>query len=157
VFTEVQFPGAASTGVFGINDAGDMIGSYSMSTRTARLSGDSASSNVKLVARTANSVQIRETGIPAYGFLLSGGVFRSLNPPGSIATYPAGINNSGVVVGTFTDVNNHVHGFLYKEGKFQQIDHPDAILTTAKGISDKNEIVGSYEASNGSFHGYLAK
>jgi probable HAF family extracellular repeat protein len=158
VFTEIKFPGSASTGVFGINDAGDMVGGYSLSASPIRLSKNSASnSTVKAPNRAAIPLQIKEDGIQVYGFLLSGEVFKSLNPPGSIATYPAGINNSGIIVGTFIDATDHLHGFRFQDGKFQQIDHPNSSLTTADGISDKNEIVGTYEASNGISYGYIAK
>jgi len=158
VFTEIKFPGAASTGVFGVNDAGDMVGGYALSAPTARLSRESASNSAsRAPSRTASPAPIKPNGIPVYGFLLSGGVFTSFNPPGSIATYPAGINNSGMIVGTFIDAANHQHGFLYKSGKFQEIDHPNAILTTADGINDKNQIVGTYEASDGFVSGYIAQ
>jgi len=101
--------------------------------------------------------EIGSNGIPVYGWLFSGGAFTAINPPGAIVTTPAGINNSGVVVGTFFDANNQSHGFIYSNGKFLQIDHPNAISTTAYGIDDKNEIVGTYIAADGLSYGYIAK
>jgi probable HAF family extracellular repeat protein len=158
VFTEIKFPGAAATGVFGVNDAGDMVGGYGLSTPAARLPGDSTSNPAsRAPSRAASPTPINPNGVPVYGFLLSGGIFTSFNPPGSIATYPAAINNSGMIVGTFIDAANHQHGFLYKGGKFQEIDHPNAILTTADGINDKNQVVGTYETSDGFVSGYIAQ
>jgi probable HAF family extracellular repeat protein len=158
-FTEVKFPGAAATGVFGINDAGDMVGSYALSSLHAGLpsSGSASNSTGRTPPKANMPPKIGKNGIPAYGWLFSGGAFTAINPPGAIETTPSAINNSGVVVGTFVDVNNQIHGFMYSNGKFLQIDHPNAISTTAYGIDDKNEIVGTYRAADGFSYGYIAK
>jgi probable HAF family extracellular repeat protein len=159
IFTEIKFPGAASTGVNGINDAGDMVGSYSLSTPPLRLlSRSTVSKSTSRTSSGANTpMEITNNGIPVYGWLSIGGAFTAINPAGATVTIPAGINNSGVVVGTFIDASNKTHGFIYKGGVFLQIDHPNASSTTADGIDDKNEIVGTYIAADGLYYGYIAR
>jgi probable HAF family extracellular repeat protein len=158
VFAEITFPGATSTGVFGINTAGDMVGGYGLGGPLFRLPSRGSSGSLGRSPSSAVALaEINKNGVPVYGWVYSGGAYTSINPPGSIATYPAGINNSGVVVGTFVDAANRQHGFTYHGGVFRQIDHPNAAWTTADGINDKNEIVGTYESTNGFSSGYTAK
>jgi probable HAF family extracellular repeat protein len=70
-YTTIDFPGAATTSVYGINSAGDIVGSYSP------------------VLGSAN-----------HGFLLSGGQFTSFDYPGAVSTGASGINDTGLIVGT---------------------------------------------------------
>jgi len=46
-----------------------------------------------------------------HGFLLSGGVFTSFDPPGSGGTVAFGINDLGAIVGAYLD-SSGAHGFL---------------------------------------------
>ena len=47
------------------------------------------------------------------GFVYQNSIFQTLNFPGSAGTFPAAINNSGEVVGAFTDSANASHGFYW--------------------------------------------
>jgi probable HAF family extracellular repeat protein len=47
------------------------------------------------------------------GFLHQGSSHQELNFPSSMHTLPSGINNGGMVVGTFSDSDGNVHGFLW--------------------------------------------
>jgi hypothetical protein len=156
-FSEVKFPGATSTGVFGINTAGDMVGSYAFEGRPTRLLSRPPSHSKGEAESGATPAIIVESGVPVFGWLYSGGRYQSINPPGSVATYPMGINSSGVIVGVFVDASNEIHGFVDRGGVFQLVEHPNAFLTTAYGINDDNEIVGSYQLSSGPTFGYTAK
>ncbi len=48
------------------------------------------------------------------GFVYSGGQFLSIEVPNSTATNAYGINDSGVIVGTYYDKNSRIHGFLMR-------------------------------------------
>ncbi len=48
----------------------------------------------------------------AQGFTYNGAVFSDVVYPGSVGTYPYGINNNGVVVGLYYDSNFVTHGFI---------------------------------------------
>ena len=49
--------------------------------------------------------------VAARGFLYVEGRFQELDVPGAQDTWPHGIDDSGRVVGTFSD-GNHWHGFI---------------------------------------------
>jgi probable HAF family extracellular repeat protein len=74
--------GIGGTFATGINDAGQIVGSY--------FDGHSG----------------------YHGFLYSGGFFTTIDDPSAARTFPNGINMSGQIVGTYTDSTNHDHGFL---------------------------------------------
>jgi len=48
-----------------------------------------------------------------HGFLRTGdGTFTTFDPPGSVDTYPTGMNAEGVVVGNYSKASGIEHGFL---------------------------------------------
>jgi len=70
-------------------------------------------------------------------------------------TRASGINNSGLIVGSFVDASNHQHGFLLSGGSFITLDDPSATGgTVASGINNKGQIVGTYSDARGE-HGFL--
>jgi probable HAF family extracellular repeat protein len=74
--------------------------------------------------------------------------------PGSIATTCGGINDSGVIVGTYEDSSSQWHGFLYKAGKYTEQS-----LLFINGINNVGTLVGAYlgpGAANGVAYGSLA-
>jgi hypothetical protein len=70
--------------------------------------------------------------------------YTSINYPGSRTTVASGINNNGVIVGSYIDTNNKNHGFVYRKGMYVRIDVPNATQTFANGINDYGDIVGTY-------------
>src|SRR5262249_21781010 len=70
-FVSLDYPGAISTELFGINNRGDVVGSY----------------------------QNPENFF--HGFVYQGGQFTSIDGPGAAFTQIKGINDSGDIVGTF--------------------------------------------------------
>ena len=95
-FTAIDFRGARNTYLYGINNSGEIVGSYEDVNRNE------------------------------HGFLYAGGNFTSIDVLGSPGTYPGGINDSGEIVGYYEDVNFDDHGFLYAGGKFTSMDVPGA-------------------------------
>src|SRR6188472_4285839 len=69
-FTSIDFPGAFSTNASGINDRGDIVGSY----------------------QDANFV--------FHGFLYDGRHYITINFPGASSTFASGINDRGDIVGS---------------------------------------------------------
>jgi YVTN family beta-propeller protein len=121
----INYPGATSTSPATINDVGQVVGSYT------------------------------DDGGATHGFLLSGGVFTSIDPPGSTYTQATGINNNGQIVGDFVDANRLSHGFSLINGTFTTIDDP----ALPNGIfalfnADFGLIVGSGIDAKGFTHGF---
>src|SRR5262249_456032 len=62
------------------------------------------------------------------GFLLDGGNYATLAVPGAINTNAWGINNNGLIVGSYTDTAGTAHGFLAAP-----VPEPSALLLLAIG------------------------
>ena len=126
--TAIQYPNAPATSVAGINNSGQIVGSYSV-----------ASSG----------------GYQTFGFLLSSGSYTQIMVPGSLNTYAYGINNAGAIVGTYYQTATICHGFLLVANALKSIDFPGSTCSAASGINDSNQIVGWYSDNNGQSHGFL--
>lgn len=128
--TTIDFPNAAATSIGGgISDRGDIVGSYTDSNKKT------------------------------HGFLLSDGVFTTIDVPGAASTLARGINARGDIVGSYqitpTKPGGDVHGFLLRDGVLTTFDYPGHLNTVPQRISATGVIVGCYhDADNmGSMHG----
>src|ERR1700676_2473490 len=86
---------------------------------------------------------VLSVAIPARGdgFLYQGGTITKISFPGAADTNPAGINDSGQIVGSFS--NSSTGGaFLDSGGVFTTFGFPGADQTYATGINDPGQIVG---------------
>jgi len=77
--------------------------------------------------------------------------------PGGLSTYPSGINDSGIIVGYYSDNETAVHGFRYDRTTttFTSFDVPGAVATRAYRINNSNTILGYYNGSDGRNHGFV--
>jgi len=133
VFTNLQInvPGdnpVGGTVAIGINDPGQVVGDYVDNT-------------------TPNPVR--------HGFLLSQGVYTTLDPPGASLTVVEGINDAGVIVGLYSDAVGKEHGFVLSQGVYTTIDVPNSTRTHVFSINARGQIVGNYDDANGVTHGFV--
>ena len=97
-YRQVDYPGATNTDLAGINNLGQIVGSY----------------------------YTLPTGL-AGGFLLAGSQFIQLgfpNPGGALnplQAFPFGIDNDGTIVGAVLETRQ-LHGFVYRAGVWQIVD-----------------------------------
>jgi probable HAF family extracellular repeat protein len=131
VFTNLQInvPGdhpLLGTVALGINDPGQVVGDYVDATTGVR-----------------------------HGFLLSQGVYKALDPPGSSLTVVEGINDAGVIVGFYRDAVRKEHGFVLSQGVYTTIDVPNSTRTDVFSINARGQIVGNYDDANGVTHGFV--
>jgi len=91
-----------------------------------------------------------------HGFVLSAGLFRTIDIPDAFSTGLNGINAVGTVVGGYVEKNWSNHGFLLSKSEFRVIDVPGAVGTSANGINASGAIVGNYVDSQGMYHGFFA-
>ncbi|HEY6946349.1 MAG TPA: glycoside hydrolase domain-containing protein [Candidatus Acidoferrum sp.] len=124
-YTTIDYPGANGTSLNGINNLGQIVGSY----------GDPA------------------TGL-YHGFLYTVGSFTNIDFPNASQTEAWGINNAGSIVGFYINQTG-THGFLYQGGNYTGLDYPGAIYTEGFGINDDNQISGYYADSLSVQHGFL--
>jgi probable HAF family extracellular repeat protein len=125
-FVTIAPPGSSESSAIDINDAGQIVGQYGF-------------------------VPVK-TDI---GFLLSGGSYSPIDPPGSTGSSAAtGINNGGQIV---------VSNFLLSGGSYTALPEVPGTGSPpgtggspplARGINDAGQIVGYY-AAGGSLHGFL--
>ena len=124
-WTEIDFPGASTTAISGINTAGDMVGSY-----------------------------LNPGSFTIHGFADVAGVFTTVDPPGAVDTNAYAINDSGAIVGRYTNDNQTNHGFLLQGTTYTTIDFPGAMNTWCQGINNAGQIVGYYEDASFKTHGF---
>jgi uncharacterized membrane protein len=138
-FSTIDVPGSYETDAAGINNAGQIVGSF--------FSG-----------------QPSPSGQPLHGFLYNNGAFTILDPPGSDLTVASAINNVGQIVGNYyTGTTSGVrYTFLYTQGGgFTTIETPDYLYPfSPTGINDAGTILGDCgfggcTYSNGAFQGIL--
>jgi probable HAF family extracellular repeat protein len=149
-FTTIDVPNATLTNVSGINNAGQIVGTYGFFHGFLYSGGSFSTIDVPMSAGTNarginNAGQIVGTyfGGP-HGFLYSGGSFATIDVPNAFpGSTASGINDAGQIVGDYTDASG-------RHGSFTAIDDPNAfpgplgLGTVATGINNAGQIVGFY-------------
>ena len=158
--------GASSTLANGINDSGNVVGSYSNSSGQHGFlysGGSYLTLNDPLATNGTNANGINAAGqiVGAYidasgthGFVDDGGIYKTLDVPGATSTVANGINDLGQIVGTYSNATGS-HGFRYSNGTYTTVDDPAGTTgNSVQGINDAGQIVGYYSDNTG-FHGFL--
>jgi probable HAF family extracellular repeat protein len=172
IFTTLTPPDSSTQGVsaYGINDKGDIVGSYLSNSGFPTLNGFVLSNGVYTTIDNGPFLATSLRGInndgslvgygtvpipglvPTFGFMVIGGTTTSVFVPGANETMAYGINSLGQIVGTYEDSKHQVHGFLLNGSTYTRIDDPSVEVggrTNVFGINDKGDIVGSYDSGNG--------
>lgn len=68
-------------------------------------------------------------------------------------TEAIGINDSGVISGTYYDAANVSHGFIYSSGSWSSVDVAGAAGTTIYHIQNSGDIEGWYTDDKNESHG----
>jgi uncharacterized protein (TIGR03437 family) len=120
-------PGSTLTSVSGMNNSGQMVGTYQ----------DSA-------------------GLHSFLRSSDGVTYTTITVPGASQTTATGINNLGQVVGYYTNGSGG-HGFLRSvDGTFTSFDAPDAApYTVPSAINDRGEIVGTRFSAFATVYGFV--
>lgn len=118
-FVSIDVPGALATRAFGINSAGQIVGTY-----------------VDAQRRT-------------HGYLMTGDEVTHIRFPGAIQTAPWGVNSRGDVVGRyFKPGDSRIYGFLLRNGVYTDISVPGKLHTMPTKIGESGEVVGCYHGTN---------
>ena len=151
--TTVHYPGSTSTAARGINNSGDIVGTYACA------------------AACINPLTGEVSAAGTHGFLLQDGIYTRLDVPavGRTQTIARGIGEHGIVVGHYTAAGIQ-HGFAYFAGHYvypidvpaELFDHPDspARHTLPIRISPRGDIVGCFHegtATMTTMHGFLLR
>jgi uncharacterized protein (TIGR03437 family) len=162
-FSSVYFSGSQYTSPAGIDNSGQIVGSYYNGVFNGFLEtkGSFAPLNYPGAFLTFASGINNLGQIVGYfnntsaGFLYSNGTFSVIAVPGATHTSAAGINDSGQIVGQYVDSQGVSHGFLDNNGTFTTIDVPGALGTGVLGINNQGRMVGSYSSGNGCMLGFV--
>src|SRR5262249_356766 len=87
-------------------------------------------------------------------FVRKDGFITTIDPPGAIRAIASKLNDSGDIVGEYSDATGKRHAFLLKRGVFSSLDAPGAIATYALGINNPGTVVGGYFDAMGIVHGF---
>jgi hypothetical protein len=171
-FTQFDVGPTVSTGIFGINDRGNFVGSAGSNLQPNRpfinlggtttiitipgaLEGQAVGINDRnRVVGTYRDVLFRD-----HGFIRSpgGALTNPVDFPGSTITVLNGINNWGWIVGRYTDSSGNEHGLFRKNSNtIVKFDFPGATATSLNGINDFGFISGRYTDGSGIRHGFVA-
>ena len=128
-FTVISHPSAPnSTAVYGINNLGQIVGSYTPS----------------LFSTAAITPQL----IPApttHGFLYDNGSFTTIDAPAGGDTEARGINDSGTIVGASGSFSFGIRiGFVNEGGVFTNVTIGSSPSTVLRGIDNVGLMVGSW-------------
>jgi len=120
----LDFPGAAQTEAFAINDSAAIVGYYSKTP---------------------------SPNLWRHGFIYSNGQWAKLNYPNStLQTELSGISNSNLIIGTTIKGSNATGSFLYKNGAFKKIVMPNSnVPTYANGVSPGNNLITGFSGYTG--------
>jgi len=161
---------------FGINNRGQITGTYGMSEESnywsniglcgflldeetlIDISPPDADSSVASIANDHGQIvgDYRDVNGEIHGFLYDKGGYVKIDFPGASESHTFGINNRGQIVGQYSD-GSGTHGFLLDGHEFITLDFPGASWTRANGINDHGQIVGNYIGEDGLFHGFMAE
>jgi probable HAF family extracellular repeat protein len=171
-FATIDVPGSNSTTAFGINNAGQISGTFHNSSGEhgfVDTGGIFTTIDVPFAVpfttvvngiNDAGDVVGTYYGPGAFGFpqtlpfLDNNGVFITLSIPlGTGGHQPFDINNTNQVVGSYTDsFGSFLASFIYEDGLVTQIRYRP--ITWAYGINDAGQVVGFLDDQDGR-HGFL--
>jgi hypothetical protein len=149
----VNYPKAANTFLFDVNQLGDAVGSFSAGpivTKGFLLANGTYTTIAYPSAQATYPVAISDSGaiVGSYattvlnGFLWQNGTFITINHKNAkYGTALTGVNKSGVIVGNRFSADRGF-GFLYENGTFKNIVYPGANYTLGGGINNNGLISG---------------
>lgn len=162
---------------YGVNDSGLIVGTFfnSNANTYSAFEYNPATQKYSFLsppgATNSEAIGINDAGqivgdygnsLGNYGFLLSGGTYANVVPPGTAQATPStffnsfgssalGINNNGVIAGRWANASGINYGFVYSGGAFTQtnISYSSSPYTVLYGINDSG-IASGYAVSTAS-------
>jgi probable HAF family extracellular repeat protein len=157
VYTQIDVPGANRTEAYGINNNGQIVGSFFDDTGQYGFLKDGDNYTIIDVAPSGtDALGLNDVlQIVGYadnlGFVKDGNIIEPIDIFSSSGfTVARDINNTEIIVGNFNDVTG-THGFVKDGESVTPVDGPNALYTEVTGINDNGDIVGNYISPGGQF------
>jgi hypothetical protein len=154
--TWTKFTAGPRTWVYGINDSGQVSGTFSTSNQLFIRNADGTILRTGYThiqsAAINNSAEVAGSDGNDDGYYYIAGVYTEFGEG-----YVGAVNSSGVIAGTSHQGNRITGAYLYQspKGQFFQIPFPSgATPEYVSGLNNSNEVVGAYADSQGE-HGFL--
>jgi len=165
-FTSIDYLGGFGTRTRGINNHGQIVGSYDTEDGNRHALLIQKGKFIPLAPDTilgtdySDAYKINDRGdvvgwdcddVTCHAFLLRDGVVTLLDFPGATLTYGWDINESGAVAGVwdlYDSQGNFIYegGFLWKDGSFTEVAFPGAGDTAVTGINARGDFVGLWDS-----------
>jgi len=118
--------------------------SFLVNGSEATITGITADTNVL----TGNTYSWNGTYLQAHGFLGQIGNFQTIDPPGSMNTYPTAISPRGRVAGYFYNAADVMVGFTLINGVYDVFSVPGGIQPIPAAINDAGHVAGNFVTAN---------
>ena len=167
----LTYPGAGATYAFGINDRGEIAGTYYAAAQKTEGScfkaGRFHAPNLPSARQTAsqainNSGQVAGVAVEPKGthgviYLENPGLFTpQFDFPGAAVTYPDAANGGGQLGGQYTNPNGNGQAFVSLAGSLFTVTIPGAVSASIFSINDRGQVCGNFIDANQFHHGYVA-
>lgn len=134
-YKDVVAPGATETDSYAINDNGAITGDYIDSAgvqhgmilkgkNLTTIDNSNCTSAISFYGINAAQGLAGWCNSPSIAFTYINGTFTTISPPGAASTQANGINDKGVVVGSYVDSAGATHGFMLNGKKYTTLDCP---------------------------------
>jgi probable HAF family extracellular repeat protein len=161
-YTQIDYPGATFTLVYGIDTAGDIVGSYTATTTHGfLLSGGVYSSIDHPGSRDTDIYGLNDVGqmvgmatdkdyqSHAFVYDLSDQSFTQIRYPGAQHTGAVAINNAGMIAGDFSNLGGPDTGFESDGHKYRPITMPNWSNSFVYAVSTSGKLLGFGSGSGG--------
>ena len=169
--SQIDAPGATFTDASGINNRGEIVGSFQDGQgfhgyvfRQGEFTVLDAPVQGALTIALGNNDRGQVVGAYRsqglfHGFVWERGTFTDINAPQAEETFLHVINNRGQIVGhSRRDVFSLARAFLWADGDFTFLNIPGVLLAgrnrDSLGLNDRGQVVGTFQ-SQGINHGFL--
>lgn len=168
----VHIPHSFATYVWGIDEQGNIAGTYGYSGRQSGYSAFIISPSKGItyvfdrIGFTTEVLGISPTtevttgyvvdyDYQYFGFYSNSYSFYSIEYPGAAKTTPHSANDQNQIVGTYQAPLGGEHGFFYDgTSEYANMDFPGALNTIPSQINNAGEIVGTYQTADQVHHGF---
>ncbi|MBS0446439.1 MAG: hypothetical protein JSR59_10880 [Proteobacteria bacterium] len=163
--TTIDYPGAANTAIYALNDLGHYVGAeksqdgthHAIFNTTGQLmlldpTGPIGTATESWAYSTNNRGDIAgalvDAGGTSHGYVHhADGAVEMIDYPGGFDTQAYGINDHGTVIGMYNDAAGNGHAFVRRNGVYAPADLPGAYITWPLSIDDREQIAGQYQDS----------